>query len=115
MGRRRLQCRKSRYRGCLPLLNQLLSYTSLVEQLDNKHTHEIHFLRTPRIKAHADEKNKNKNKNSEMKLWCLLEKVNPISLRVGHAVKTSGQRHDMALIMSYVELGIDQEGKSLSP
>lgn len=89
-------------------MKQLKSHISLIEQLYSKHKHEVHFLRTPRIMAPADERKINRNE-----ALVPFRKVNSISLRVHHAVKkTAGRWHDMALIMSYVELGIDQEGKS---
>lgn len=58
--------------------------------------------------APADERKINRNE-----ALVRFRKVNSISLRVHRAVqKTVGRWHDMALTMSYVELGIDQEGKS---
>lgn len=58
--------------------------------------------------APADERKINRNE-----ALVRFRKVNSISLRVHRAVqKTAGRWHDMALTMSYVELGIDQEGKS---
>lgn len=57
------------------------TWCSSLFELNGKHTHGVHFLRTARVTTHADERKIESP-------WCLLENVNSISLRVGHAVQT---------------------------